>query len=635
MSIFIHISPNQRDAESILAFLSAHHAGHLPRALAARLEGQPCDLSAPLPKTDKLEIFTFEDDLGKETYRHSASHVMAQAVKRLFPGAKLAIGPAIEDGFYYDFDHRPFTPEDLEKIEAEMKKIIAEDLPIRREELSKEEAAKLFEKRGESYKIELLKDIADETVAVYHQGEFADLCRGPHLPFTKCLGAFKLLSASGAYWRGDEHNPMLQRVYGTAFPTQEELEDYLKRLEEAQKRDHRKLGRELDLFSTHDLIGPGLVLWHPKGALVREIIEDFWRKEHRRHGYQLVFTPHIGRANLWQTSGHLGFYKDSMYAPMEIEGDPYYIKPMNCPFHIFIYKSALRSYRDLPMRYCELGTVYRYERSGTLSGMLRVRGFTQDDAHIICTPEQLQDEVGKVVDFVLFMIHTFGYEDISIRLSVRGTEKEYMGTDEQWQQAEATLETVLKERNLTYQRDEGEAVFYGPKIDIKLRDAIGREWQGPTVQFDFNLPSRFGMEYVGINGERVQPFMVHRALLGSLERFFAGLVEHYAGAFPMWLAPVQVRIIPIADRHQEYGKKLLAELLANDVRAELDDRRETMGNKIRQAQNEKIPYMLIVGDREMENNAVAVRHRSEGDKGAQPFADFLVSLLPELKPPTV
>jgi len=634
MSIPLPI-PADSTYASILDYLVAEKKELLAEAFAARADGILLDLTAPLPETDSLELITFEDEAGRETYRHTASHVLAQAVLRLFPEAKLAIGPAIADGFYYDFDTRPFTPEDLGKIEAEMKKIIAEKLPIRREEISRAEAIKLFEGRGDKYKVELLQEIPSETVTLYHQGDFFDLCRGPHLTSTGRLKAFKLMEVAGAYWRGDEHNQMLQRIYGTAFPTKEALADYLARLEEAKKRDHRVLGRALDLFSTNDLVGPGLILWHPKGAVIRETIENFWRKEHRRRGYQIVFTPHIGRANLWQTSGHLGFYRDSMYAPMEIEGDPYYIKPMNCPFHIFIYKSALRSYRELPMRFCELGTVYRYERSGTLYGMQRVRGFTQDDAHIICTPEQLQQEVGKAVDFVLFMIRTFGYEDIDIRLSVRSADgkKEYLGTDEQWQQAETTLESVLKAGNLPYKRDEGEAVFYGPKIDMKLRDAIGNEWQGPTIQFDFNLPERFGMEYVDAEGNRERPFMIHRALLGSLERFVAGLVEHYAGAFPVWLSPVQVRIIPIADRHNEYAQGLLAQLQENDVRAEIDDRRETMGNKIRQAQNEKIPYMLVIGDREMEAGAVAVRHRSDGDLGAQPFADFLVKLLPETVSP--
>jgi threonyl-tRNA synthetase len=634
MSIPLPIPSNSAYA-SILEYLVAEKKELLAESTAARAAGVLLDLTAPLPQADSLEILTFEDEAGRETFRHTASHVLAQAVLRLFPEAKPAIGPAIADGFYYDFDSRPFTPEDLVKIEAEMKKIVAEKLPLRREEISRAEAIKRFEARGDKYKVELLKEIPAETVTLYHQGDFFDLCRGPHLTSTGRLKAFKLMEVAGAYWRGDEHNAMLQRIYGTAFPTKEALAEYLARLEEAKKRDHRVLGKALDLFSTNDLVGPGLILWHPKGAVIRETIENFWRREHRRRGYQLVFTPHIGRANLWQTSGHLGFYKDSMYAPMEIEGDPYYIKPMNCPFHIFIYKSALRSYRELPMRYCELGTVYRYERSGTLYGMQRVRGFTQDDAHIICTPEQMQEEVGKAVKFVLFMIRTFGYDDIDIRLSVRSADgkKEYLGTDEQWQQAEASLESVLKESNLPYKRDEGEAVFYGPKIDMKLRDAIGNEWQGPTIQFDFNLPERFGMEYVDAEGNRRQPIMIHRALLGSLERFVAGLVEHYAGAFPTWLAPVQVRIIPIADRHNEYAQGLLTQLQDKEVRAEIDDRRETMGNKIRQAQNEKIPYMLVIGDREMEAGAVAVRHRSDGDLGAQPFGDFLAKLLPEIIPP--
>ena len=637
MSTLLTISPSQRKAASILDFLKQHHPELVAQAVAAGTPEGLLDLTAPLPQAEQIEILTFEDEAGRETYRHSTSHVMAQAVKRLFPEAKLTIGPAIEEGFYYDFDRKPFTPEDLAAIEAEMRKIIAEDLPIQREAIARAEAFRLYQEMGEKYKLELLEGISDEQVSCYRQGEFIDLCRGPQLPSTGRIGAFKLLSVAGAYWRGDERNPMLQRIYGTSFPSQEQLDDYLKRREEAQKRDHRRLGRELDLFSTNELIGPGLILWHPKGAVIREAIENFWRKEHRRHGYQLVYTPHIGRANLWETSGHLSFYKEGMYSPMDIEGDPYYLKPMNCPFHIFIYKSALRSYRELPMRYCELGTVYRYERSGTLYGMQRVRGFTQDDAHIFCTPEQLQEEVGKVVDFVLNMIRTFGYEDFDIRLSVRGgagDKKHYMGSDGQWQQAESTLQAVLESRNLPYKRDEGEAVFYGPKIDMKLRDAIGNSWQGPTIQFDFNLPERFGLEYIDAAGERKSPYVVHRALLGSIERFTAGLIEHYAGALPVWLAPVQVRLIPIADRHVEYARGLLAQLLDKEVRAEIDDRRETMGNKIRQAQNEKIPYMLVIGDREMEAGAVAVRHRSEGNKGAKPFGEFWAELLPQLQPPT-
>jgi threonyl-tRNA synthetase len=608
----------------------------LAAAVAAKASGRLLDLDSELPDTASVEILTFADEEGREVYRHSASHVLAQAVKQLHPEARLAIGPAIEEGFYYDFDvPEPFTPEALAAIEARMKELIAADQPLRREVWDKSRAAAFFRDRGEPYKVEMLDDIPDGQVTVYGQGEFVDLCRGPHLPRTGRLGAVKLVSTAGAYWRGDERNRMLQRIYGTAFPTPEELDEYLRRREEAARRDHRRLGRELDLFSFAEAVGAGLALWHPRGALVRYLIEEFWRKEHLRRGYDLVFTPHIARARLWEISGHLDFYKDSMYGPLTIDEDEYRLKPMNCPFHILIYKSRLRSYRDLPIRYAELGTVYRYERSGVLHGMLRVRGFTQDDAHIICTPEQIGDEVRGVLDLALFMMRTFGYEQFEVDLSVRSDadREKYMGADEDWEVAEQALGAALDSTGVAYKRAPGEAVFYGPKIDIKLRDSMGRLWQGPTIQFDFNLTRRFEMEYIGADGQAHTPLMVHRALLGSIERFVGGLIEHYGGALPVWLSPEQVRILPIADRHQEYAGRVCERLQAAGVRAHLDARQERMQLKIREAQVAKVPYMLVVGDREQESGRVALRHREAGDLGSVSLEEFLERLRPELGPP--
>ena len=636
MARTLNVKPEDRDAKNLLDWLERRDSTLAAQAVAVRADGQLLDLTAPLPEAERVDVLTFEDEAGREVVRHTASHVMAQAVQGLYQGALLAIGPAIEEGFYYDFDtSTTFDPEDLEKIEARMSEIAAADLPLQRREMSREKAIDLFRERGEKYKVEMLEEMSDDSVTVYSQGDFLDLCRGPHLPSTGRLKAFKLLSVAGAYWRGDERNAMLQRIYGTAFPDAAQLEEYLRLREEAAQRDHRRLGRELDLFSIPEQLGGGLVLWHPKGALVRCIIEDFWRKEHVKRDYQIVFTPHIARARLWETSGHLSFFREDMYGPMMIDEDEYRIKPMNCPFHVLIYKSQLRSYRELPIRYAELGTVYRYERSGVLHGMLRVRGFTQDDGHVICMPEQIGDEVKGVLDFALFLMRAFGYEDMEIALSVRGDEDhdKYMGSDDEWAIAEESLKEALESRGVAYKREPGEAIFYGPKIDIKLKDAMGRLWQGPTIQFDFNLTSRFNMEYVGADGERHTPLMVHRALLGALERFFGGLVEHYGGAFPVWLAPVQVRVLPIADRHHEYAEQVAAQLRAGDVRVEVDDRKATTGAKIRDGEMQKIPYLLIVGDREQKAGAVAVRARGEGDQGAQPLADFLARLTPELCPP--
>jgi threonyl-tRNA synthetase len=563
--------------------------------------------------------------------RHSTSHVMAQAVLEKFPEGKVAIGPSIENGFYYDFDlPRPLTPDDLEEIEARMREIVAEGHDFIYQEIDEEEAKRLF--ADQPYKLELINDILsagmeESKLSIYRNGSFMDLCRGPHVGNTKEIrsDAVKLLSVAGAYWRGDERRPMLQRIYGTAWRTRKELKKYLQRLEEIEKRDHRRLIKELDLLSFHPEAGPGLAYWHPKGGRMRLIIEDYWRKLHLEGGYDIVFTPHIGRAQLWETSGHLDFYKDGMYAPMDIEGQDYYIKPMNCPFHIMIYKSKMRSYRELPLRWAELGTVYRYERSGVLHGLLRVRGFTQDDAHIFCTPDQIEDEILRVLDFSVMLLGGFGFEEFKFELSVRDpkTPEKYAGGDAMWEQAEVSLVKALETRDLPYERMEGEAVFYGPKIDIKIKDALGRSWQLTTIQFDFNLPERFDMAYVGEDGKEHRPYMVHRALLGSLERFFGVLVEHYGGAFPVWLSAVQVMLIPIADRHVEYARSVTEQLQAADLRVEVDDSGERMQAKIRNAQMQKIPYMLIIGDREMEAGQVNLRMRDGQVPGAMPVDKFI------------
>jgi len=555
-----------------------------------------------------------------ETMRHSASHIMAEAVQSLFPEAKFGIGPAIEDGFYYDFDlPRPLGVDDLPAIEARMREIVVANLPFTSEEISLKEAAKLF--ADQPYKIELINDLGAEMVTVYKQGNFTDLCRGPHVKATGEVKAFKLVSVAGAYWRGDEKRPMLQRIYGVAFSRSVDLEEYLNRMAEAAKRDHRKLGKELDLFSLHEEAGPGLVYWHPKGATVRQIIEDFWKAEHRRRGYDIVYSPHIAKVHLWEVSGHWNFYRDNMYSPMEIDEIQYIVKPMNCPFHILMYKTQLRSYRNLPMRYAELGTVYRYERSGVLHGLARVRGFTQDDAHIFCRPDQIESEVKDVVELAQFMMKSFGFDEYEMMLSTRP--EKYTGTLESWDMATEALRNVLEELKIDYQVDPGEGVFYGPKIDVKLKDAIGRLWQGPTIQVDFQMPERFDVNYVGEDGREHRSVMIHRTVLGSLERFFACLIEHYAGAFPVWLAPVQAVIIPIADRHVEYASKLCAEMRSRDIRVQLDDRSERMNMKIREAQLNKIPYMLVLGDKEVEKGTVSVRLRNGEGLGSQDFPAFM------------
>jgi len=571
--------------------------------------------------------------------RHSAAHVMAQAVLEKFPEGKVAIGPAIDTGFYYDFDlPRPLTPEDLEEIEARMREIIKEDLEFEREEIDEEEAKQVFE--DQPYKQELIEDIAsgglDEhgepvegevELSIYRHGPFVDLCRGPHVESTGEINpdALKLLNVAGAYWRGDESRSMLQRIYGTVWETEDQLEEFLEWQEEVEKRDHRRLIRELDLLSFHEEGGAGLAYWHPKGGRVRQIIEDFWRARHRAGDYEIIYTPHIGKAELWQRSGHLDFYEEGMYSPMDVDGVDYYLKPMNCPFHILIYKSDLRSYRDLPLRWAELGTVYRYERSGVLHGLLRVRGFTQDDAHIFCTPDQIEDEILRVLDFSLNMLRSFGFEEFKVQLSVRDPDApdKYAGEDAMWDEAEASLLKAIEARDLPYERIEGEAVFYGPKIDIHIKDALGRTWQLTTIQFDFNVPERFDMTYVGEDGQEHRPYMVHRALLGSIERFFGILVEHYAGAFPAWLSPVQAVLIPIVDRHVEYAKGVAERLRAAGLRVEVDDSNDRMGAKIRKAQMEKVPYMLIMGDREIEAEQVNLRLRNEEVLGAMSVDAFI------------
>ncbi|NQU38583.1 MAG: threonine--tRNA ligase [Lentisphaerae bacterium] len=563
--------------------------------------------------------------------RHSAAHVMAAAVCRLYDGVKLDIGPATGDGFYYDFDLTSrLTPEDFPAIEAEMARIVAEKLPFERTEISRADAEAWLSERGQSYKIERLANIpADETITFYRCGDFMDLCRGPHVETTGDVRAFKLTSVAGSYFRGIETNPMLQRIYGIAAESPKAIRAILKQIEEAAKRDHRKLGKELDLFSISEDVGPGLTHWHAKGSRIRSAIEDFWRREHYRGGYELVYTPHIGRSQLWERSGHLEFYGENMFAPMDVDGQAYYVKPMNCPFHIQIYKSQKRSYRDLPMRMAELGTVYRYEKSGVLHGLLRVRGFTQDDAHIFCTPEQMHEEVAYTVRFALKILRAFGFSEASAYLATRPAKA--VGEEAHWNAAIESLKSALEAEGVAYETDEGGGAFYGPKIDLKIKDAIGREWQLSTIQFDFNLPERFDLNYVGADGAEHRPYMVHRALLGSLERFFGILVEHYGGAFPLWLAPEQVRVIPLTEKELDYAQEVTAALRQADVRVTLDEKSERMGAKIRRAQNEKVPYMAIVGPKELEEGTVAVRHRTEGDTGAVKLADFMAMLANECK----
>ncbi|MBQ7404002.1 MAG: threonine--tRNA ligase [Lentisphaeria bacterium] len=564
-----------------------------------------------------------------EMIRHSAAHVMAAAVKELYPEAKFDIGPSTEDGFYYDFDiPQHLAVEDLVKIEEKMEEIKKAAYPFTCQEVSREEAQKML--AGQPYKLERLADIPEDgVITMYTCGGFTDLCRGPHVATTADIGAVKLMSVAGSYYRGKESNPMLQRIYGTAFPTEKELKAYLTQLEEAKKRDHRRLGKDLDLFSISETVGPGLVLWHPRGAFIRNTIETFWRAEHYKNGYELLYTPHIGRSNLWETSGHLSFYQDSMYSPMDIDGGDYYAKPMNCPFHIEVYKSRIRSYRELPCRWAELGTVYRYEKSGVLHGLLRVRGFTQDDAHIICTPEQIESEIQEVLNFCLYIWKTFQFKEIKAYLSTKPEKS--VGDPARWEQAQKSLVQAIEACGLEYEVDNGGGAFYGPKIDLKVKDAIGREWQTSTIQFDFNLPERFNLTYVGEDGQRHQPYMVHRALFGSLERFFGILVENYAGAFPLWLAPEQVRLIPISENQVEYCMEAKKRLRAAGIRAEVDTKDGSMGAKIKEARNMRIQYMAVAGGREQESGTFSVRSRKEDQLGAMTLEELIEKLQNEIE----
>ncbi|NMA20991.1 MAG: threonine--tRNA ligase [Lentisphaerae bacterium] len=568
-------------------------------------------------------------DFDLNTMRHSAAHVMAAAVQSLWPDTKFDIGPSTDDGFYYDFDmeHR-LSNEDLKEIEKVMRKMLGRNLPFERREVSRQEAHKLFADNNQTFKLSRLEDIPEgETVSLYQCGDFIDLCRGPHVEHSGQIGAVKLLSVAGSYFRGDEKNPMLQRIYGTAFPSKEELQAWLTALEEAKKRDHRRIATEMELFSTHEEIGPGLVCWHPKGARIRHTIETFWKDAHYAHGYEMLYTPHVGRSTLWETSGHLDFYHDGMYSPMDIDGDPYYVKPMNCPFHIMIYKSRPRSYRELPCRWAELGTVYRYEKAGVLHGLMRVRGFTQDDAHIICTPEQIEDEIREVLRFSMYIWKCFGFKDIKAYLATRPAKA--VGDPARWEQAIKSLLKAVEAEGLQCDVDEGGGAFYGPKIDLKIKDALGREWQTTTIQFDFNLPERFDISYIGSDGQKHQPYMVHRALLGSLERFFGILIEHYAGAFPTWLAPEQVRILPISEKFEEYAAKIADQLREKQIRTGIDLEADPIGGKIRRARGQRIPYLLVVGEKEQETDSVAVRSRA-GEEGSVPFQEFLERIQKEI-----
>lgn len=566
-----------------------------------------------------------EFDYSLDILRHSASHLLAHAVLELFPGTQTGVGPAVEDGFYYDFlRDEPFTQEDLKLIEKRMKEISEQDIPLEKFTCSKQEAVELFQDLGQDLKVELIKEKGGDKVTCYQQGDFVDFCLGPHVPSTGAIKHFKLLSVSGAYWKGDESGQQLQRIYGTVFFKEKDLKDYLQMLEEAKKRDHRKLGPELDLFSTDERLGGGLILWHPKGAAVRAVIEDFWRREHQKEGYDLIYSPHIAKLDVWRTSGHTEFY-DALYPPLISDNVEYQLKPMNCPFHIMVYQSSQRSYRELPLRWAELGTVYRYERGGVLHGLLRVRGFTQDDAHIFCRSDQLEEEIRRTISMALRVLKTFGFEEFDVYLSTRP--KKFSGSVQDWDEATKALEKALQEEKIDFSVDEGEGVFYGPKIDIKIKDALNRSWQCTTIQLDFNLSEKFDLTYVGEDGEFHRPFMIHRALLGSLERFFGILIEHYNGNFPFWLAPVQAIIIPIADRHNSYADQLKQELKKREIRTEVDKRREKLGYKIRDAEKDKIPVILVVGDKEMERETVSVRVHTEGDKGSYNFKELLEKML--------
>src|SRR5690348_6683862 len=600
-------------------------------ALAANTNVDRIDLIRPPDKDTDLRILTERDPEALQVYRHSSAHLMAAAVLELFPETKLGHGPPTDTGFCYDFYRpTPFTPEDLQKIEKKMQELVQQDIPYAREFLPRDAGLQRFKGEGDFMKCHFIEQFTkpDEKISVYRTGKFLDFCRGPHLPATGKIKAFKLLSIAGAYWLGDEKNPQLQRIYGTSFYSKKELEEYLHQLEEQKKRDHRVIGKQLDLFSIQELAGPGLIFWHPKGGIMRKTMEDWLRDEYLNRGYSLVYTPHVARVDLWKTSGHEGYYAQNMFTPMELDDADYRIKPMNCPFHILIYKDQLRSYRDLPVRLGELGTVYRYERSGVMHGLLRVRGFTQDDAHIFCTPQQIEEEVFGCLDFALETLCAFGFDQYTAELSTWDPKdrKNFLGSDEQWESANRSLENALQRRNIQYKVIPGEAAFYGPKIDVKLVDAIGRLWQLSTIQVDWNLPERFDMEYVGEDGQRHPPIMVHRALFGSIERFFGVLIEHYAGAFPVWLSPVQVVLIPISERHHEYAEKVAGQLRAAGVRLHVDARNEKMNAKIREHTLQKVPFLLVMGDKEAEAGKVSVRSRGKGDEGQVPAADFLARI---------
>jgi threonyl-tRNA synthetase len=628
-------SGNQPAAEAAVAAAepaSAPASSHAPAKDGAQL----IDLARPLEQDVELRLLTDRDPEALEVYRHSSAHLMAAAVLELFPETKLGHGPATESGFFYDFyREKPFSPEDLEAIEKKMQELVKQDLPYAREFLPRQEGLERFKSEGDFMKCHFIEQFTapDEKISIYKTGKFTDFCRGPHIPSTGRIKAFKVLSIAGAYWLGDEKNPQLQRIYGTSFFSKKDLDEYLKNLEEAKKRDHRVLGKQLDLFSIQELAGPGLIFWHPKGGIMRKEMEDWMREEYLKRGYSLVHTPHVARVDLWKTSGHEGYYAQNMFTPMELDDADYRMKPMNCPFHVLIYKDSLKSYRDLPVRLGEMGTVYRYERSGVMHGLLRVRGFTQDDAHIFCTPEQIEDEVVGCIDFALATLHTYGFDQYQVELSTwdPNDRKKFIGSDEQWHLAETSLKNVLERRNIPYKLIPGEAAFYGPKIDIKLVDAIGRLWQLSTVQFDFTLPERFGLEYVGEDGKRHQPLMVHRALYGSIERFFGVLIEHYAGAFPVWLSPVQVVVIPIGEKHHAYANEVGDKLKAAGVRVHVDTRNEKMNAKIREHAMQKVPFQLVLGDREMEAGEVNVRVRGqekgEGSVKAEAFVERVKGLI--------
>ena len=601
-------------------------------SIAAVVDDRLVDLDIVPVNDSQVRFVTFDDPEGKDIFRHSASHVMAQAVKRLFPGTELAIGPSIKDGFYYDFEFPDtITEEDLPRIEEEMNRIVSQKIPYTREELPRDDAIKMFKDLGEAYKVELIEEIDDETVSIYRQDDFVDMCRGPHVPDTGYIKSFALLSLAGAYWRGDEKNKMLQRIYGTAYPKKKTLKEHLNRLEEAKKRDHRRLGRELDLFSIVEEAGPGFVIYHPKGALVRTILEDFEKAEHLKRGYDIVVGPQLLKLDLWKKSGHFENYRENMYFT-EVEDIQYGIKPMNCLAHMLIYKSRIRSYRDLPIRYFELGTVYRHEKSGVLHGLFRLRGFTQDDAHILCTPDQLNSEIRGVISLVIDVMGVFGFE---YEFEVSTRPEKSIGTEEDWEKATSALLEALEDEDLPYTVNQGDGAFYGPKIDVKLKDAIGRMWQCATIQCDFALPERFNLHFVGKDGARHRPIMLHRVILGSIDRFLGVLIEHYAGAFPVWLSPVQVKVLTITDKSANYAESVAGTLKKQGFRVETDLRNEKIGYKIREARLEKIPYMLIIGEKEAVSGAVSVRHREDGDRGVVSLDSFIDSVRDEIALPTL